>query len=156
MKSDFSVQNNVLSVCCSYLSLVFPYIGDVKYPHGRTAGTNQQQNNSENPNGKDFVTFHRTTACHCCHSSHAFTGSCEKFLFLTYDSWSALPWKYEPGQNRIRTFLKTPVVFSGFSLLSLEASSLAVFAGVQDVVYLVFKSPAALLLHHFVLSGSAL
>ena len=29
-------------------------------------------------------------------------------------------------------------VFSGFSLLSLERSSLAVFAGVQDVVHLVF------------------
>ena len=35
-KSDFSVQNNVVSVCCSYLSMVFPYIGNVKYPHGRT------------------------------------------------------------------------------------------------------------------------
>ena len=31
---------------------------------------------------------------------------------LMNDSWS--PWKYEPGQM-IRTFLKTPVVFSGFS-----------------------------------------
>ena len=45
----------------------------------------------------------------------------------------------KPGQNRIRTFLKTPVDFSGFSLLSLERSSLTVFAGVQDVVHLVFK-----------------
>ena len=85
---------------------------------------------------------------------HAFTGSCEKFSFLRYDSWSALPWKYEPGKNRIRTFLKTPVVFSGFSLLSLEHSSLAVFAGVQDVVHLEFhisiKWGAALLAHHFV------
>ena len=35
MKSDFSVQNNVVNVCCSYLSMVFPYIGNVKYPHGR-------------------------------------------------------------------------------------------------------------------------
>ena len=104
--------------------------------------------------GKDCVTFHRTTACHCCHSIHAFTGSCEKFSFITFDSWSALPWKYEPGKNRIRTFLKTPEVFSGFSLLSLERSSLAVFAGVQDVVHLVFhvsiKWEAALLVHHFV------
>ena len=32
----FSVQNNVVSVCCSYLNMVFPYIGNVKYPHGRT------------------------------------------------------------------------------------------------------------------------
>ena len=132
---EIRLQNNVASVFSSYLSLVFPYIGDVKYPHGRTAGTNQQQNNSKNPNGKDCVTFHRTTAYHCCHSSHDFTGSREKSLFLTYDSWSALPWKYEPGQNRIGTFLKTLVVFSGFSLFSLERSSLAVFAGVQDVVY---------------------
>ena len=38
----------------------------------------------------------------------------------------------------IRRFLKSPVVFSGFSLLSLERSSLAVFAGVQDVFHLVF------------------
>ena len=100
--------------------------------------TGEQINNSKNPNGKDCVTFHRTTAYHCCHSMHAFTGSCEKFSFLRYDSWSALSWKYEPRQNRIRTFLKTPVVFSSFSLLSLERSSLAVFAGVQGVVHLVF------------------
>ena len=116
--------------------------------------TGEQINDSKNPNGKDCVTFHRTTAYHCCHSLHAFTGSSEKFSFLRYDSWSALPWKYEPGQNRIRTFLKTPVVFSGFSLLSLERCSLAVFAGVQDVVHLVFhvsiKWEAALLVHHFV------
>ena len=113
--------------------------------------TGEQINDSKNPNGKDCVTFHRTTAYHCCHSLHAFTGSSEKFSFLRYDSWSALPWKYEPGQNRIRTFLKTPVVFSGFSLLS---SSLTIFAGVQDVVHLVFhvsiKREAALLVHHFV------
>ena len=87
---------------------------------------------------------------------HAFTGSCEKFSFLKYDSWSALSWKYEPEKNRIRTFLKTPVVFSGFSLLSLEYSSPAVFAGVQDVLALVFHVSikwawgAALLVHHFV------
>ena len=117
--------------------------------------TREQINKSKNPNGKDCVTFQRTTAYHCYHSLHAFTaGSCEKFSFLRYDSWSALPWKYEPAQNRIRTFLKTPVVFSGFSLLSLERCSLAVFAGVQDVVHLVFhvfiKWEAALLVHHFV------
>ena len=34
-KSDFSVQNNVVSVCCSYLNIVFPDIGKVKYPYGR-------------------------------------------------------------------------------------------------------------------------
>ena len=77
-----------------------------------------------------------------------------KSSFLRYDSWSALPWKYEPGKKRIRTFLKTPVVFSGFSLLSLERSFLAFFAGVQDVVHLVFhvsiKWGVALLVHHFV------
>ena len=116
--------------------------------------TGEQINNSRNPTGKDCVTFHRTTAYHCCHSLYAFAGSREKFSFLWYDSWSVLPWKYEPGQNNIRTFLKTCVVFSGFNLLSLEYSSLAVFAGVQDVVYLVFhvsiKWEAALLVHHFV------
>ena len=36
MKSDFSVQNNVVNVCCSHLSMVFPYIGNVKYQQGRT------------------------------------------------------------------------------------------------------------------------
>ena len=116
--------------------------------------TGEQISNSKNPNGKDCVTLHRTTTYHCCHSLHAFTGSCEKFSFLTYDSWSALPWKHKPRQNSIRTFLKTPVVFSGFSLLSLERSSLAVFAAVQDVVHLVFhvsiKWGAALLVHHVV------
>ena len=116
--------------------------------------TGEQINNSKNPTGKDCVSFHRTTAYHCCHSLHAFAGSCEKFSFLRYDSWSALPWKYEPRQNTIRTFLKTPDVFSGFSLLSLERSSLAVYAGVQDVDHLVFhvsiKWEAALLVHHFV------
>ena len=39
-KSDFIVQNNVVSVCCSYLNMLFPYIGNVKYPHWRT---DQQQ-----------------------------------------------------------------------------------------------------------------
>ena len=58
-------------------------------------------------------------------------------------------------QNRIRTFLKTPLVFRALVYL-VERSSLAVFAGVQDVVHLVFKWAAALLVHHFVLSGSAL
>ena len=73
-------------------------------------------------NGKDCVTFHRTTAYHCCHSLHAFTGSCEKFSFLRYDSWSELPWKYETGQNRMRTFPKTPVIFLP-ALVSLALSA---------------------------------
>ena len=95
-------------------------------------------------NGKDCVTFHRTTAYHCCHSLHAFTGSCEKFSFLRYDSWSVLPWKYKPGQNRIRTFLKTPVVFSGSC--GFRGSS-----GCGPVVFQVsIKREAALLVHHFV------
>ena len=84
--------------------------------------TGEQINNSKNPNGKDCVTFHRTIAYHCCHSWHVSTGSCDKFSFLRYDSWSALPWKYEPGQNRIRTFLKTPVVFFP-ALVSLALSA---------------------------------
>ena len=32
MKSDFSVQNNVVNVCSSYLCMVFPYNGNVQYP----------------------------------------------------------------------------------------------------------------------------
>ena len=43
-KSDFSVQNNVVSVCCSYLNMVFPDVGNVKYTHGRT---DQQQQTSK-------------------------------------------------------------------------------------------------------------
>ena len=87
---------------------------------------------------------------------HMLSPEAVRSFYSPRNSWSALPWKYEPGQNRIRTFLKTPVVFSGFSLLILKRTSLAVFAGVQDVVHLVFKWAAALLVHHFVLSGSAL
>ena len=135
--------------------MVFPYIGNVKYPHRRT----DQQHHfkiqlKDLKRGKDCVPFHRTTTYHCCHSKHAFTGSREKFSLLRYDSWAALPWKYELGKNRIRMFLKTPFVLSGLSLLNLELSSLAVFAGVQDVVHLLFhvsiKWGAALLVHHFV------
>ena len=48
MKSDFSVQNNVVNVCCSYLSMVFPYIGNVKYPHGRTYQPSDER--SQTPN----------------------------------------------------------------------------------------------------------
>ena len=56
------------------------------------------------------------------------------------------------GQGRFSRLL---LFFSGFSLLSLyQRSSLSVFAGVQDVVHLVFhvsiKWEAALLVHHFV------
>ena len=106
--------------------------------------TGEQINNSKYPNGKDCVTFHRTTAYLCCHSWHAFTGSCEKFSFLRYDSWSVLPWKYKPGQNRIRTFLKTPVVFSGSC--GFRGSS-----GCGPVVFQVsIKWEGALLVHHFV------
>ena len=43
-KSNFSVQNNVVSVCCSYLNMVFPGIGNVKYSHGRI---DQQQQMSK-------------------------------------------------------------------------------------------------------------
>ena len=121
-KSDFSVENNVVSVYCSYLSMVFPYIGNLKYPHRRT---DQQQRFKSKRKISNTVkialsTFHRTTAHHCCHSMHTFTGSCEKFPYPRYNSWSALLWKYEPGNNRMRTFLKTPVVFSGFVSLALS------------------------------------
>ena len=69
MKSDFTVQNNVVNVCCSYLSMVFPCIVNVKYPNGRT----YQQQHFESKrrkiaNCKACVTFHRTTAYHFCHS----------------------------------------------------------------------------------------
>ena len=68
MKSVFSVQNNVVNVCCPYLSMLFLYIGNVKYPHGRTY--RQQRFKSKRrkiANDKDCVAFHKTTAYHCCH-----------------------------------------------------------------------------------------
>ena len=86
MKSDFSVQNNVVNVCSSYLCMVFPYIGNVQYPQ-----------NDRLP----LFTLCLMEATKGFHS-------------VMNDSWSALPWKYDPEQM-IRTFLKTPVVFSGFS-----------------------------------------
>ena len=82
MKSDFTLQNNVVNVCCSYLSMVFPCIGNVKYPHGRTY--QQQRFKSQrrkNANGKDCVAFHRTTAYHCTVVTRFFAGSYEKFSF---------------------------------------------------------------------------
>ena len=61
----------------------------------------------------EMSSTHRTTAYHCCRSF--FDGSYERFFHsVMNDSLSALPWKYDPEQM-IRTFLKTPVVFSGFS-----------------------------------------
>ena len=87
-------------------------------------------------------------------SLFAFAGHYEKFSFLMYDSWSALPSKYDPAQNRISTFPRFLLFFPGFSLLSPERSFLTVFAGVQDVAHPVFhvsiKWEAALLVYHFV------
>ena len=132
---------------------MFSDIGNVKYPHKATDQHPGISNSKKSKRQRLRYIIHRTTAYHCRHSLHAFTESCKKFSFLTYDSWSALPWKHEPRKNSIKMFLKTPVVFSGFSLLSLERPSLAVFAGVQDVVHLVFhisiKWEEALLVHHF-------
>ena len=82
MNSDFSLQNNVVNVCCSFLSMMFPCIGNVKYPHGRTY--QQQRFKSKRPkiaNGEDCVTFHRSTAYHCTVVTRFFAGSHEKFSF---------------------------------------------------------------------------
>ena len=71
-----------------------------------------------------------------------FTGSCKKFSLL------------RRSMILDQRFLVSTNPESGFSLLSLERSSLAVFAGVQDVVDLAFhvsiKWGTALLVHHFV------
>ena len=40
------MENNAMSVCCSCLSMVFPYIGNFKYPHRRT---DQEQHFFKNP-----------------------------------------------------------------------------------------------------------
>ena len=86
--------------------------------------TGEQINNSKNPN-RQRLRYIRTTTYHCCHSLHAFTWSCEKFSFLRYDSWPrpALPWKYEPGQNRIRMFFKTPEPWAVLKTCGFRGSS---------------------------------
>ena len=70
MKSDFSVQNNVVNVCCSTLAWCFHILEMSSIHTGEH--TKQQRFKSKRRkivNGKDCVTFHRTTAYHCCHSS---------------------------------------------------------------------------------------
>ena len=114
MKSDFSVQNNVVNVCCSYLSMVFPYIGNVKYPHGRTYQTTTFQIQAPKDRKRQRLRYISQNDRLPLLSLFVFAGSYEKFSFPMNDSWSALPWKYDPGQM-VRTFLKTPVAFSGFS-----------------------------------------
>ena len=111
MKSDFSVRNNVVNVYCSYLCIVFPYTGNVKYPHGRTY-QRLKSKRRKFASGKDCVISQndRLPLLSLFFSLEATRG----FYSVMNDSWSALAWKYDPAQM-IRTFLKTPVVFSGFS-----------------------------------------
>ena len=110
MKSDFSLQNNVVNVCCSYLSIVFPCIGNVKYPHGRTYQHPSAERSQTAKIALHFTERPLTTALLSLVFALEATRS---FHFVMNDSWSALPWKCHPG-HMIRTF-KTPVVFSGFS-----------------------------------------
>ena len=71
MKSDFSLQNNVVNVCCSYLSMVFPYIGNVKYPHGRTYQTTTFQIQAPKDRKRQrlrYISQNDRLPLHCCHS----------------------------------------------------------------------------------------
>ena len=112
MKSDFILQNNVVNVCCSYLSMAFPYIGNVKYPHGRTY-QQQRFKSQRRKNAKIALHFTERPLTTALLSLVFSLEATRSFHFVMNDSWSALPWKRDPGQV-IRKF-KTPVVFSGFS-----------------------------------------
>ena len=51
------------------LAWCFPNIGNVKYPHGKTYQRQRfKSKHRKIENGKDCLTFHRTTAYHCCRS----------------------------------------------------------------------------------------
>ena len=109
VKSDFSIQNNVVNVCCSYLSMVFPCIVNVKYPHGRTYQQQHFESKRRNiVNGKDCITFYRMTAYHCCYSFFR----C-KLRGVFIPSWMILDQRFResmtPDDNWER-FIKTPVV----------------------------------------------
>ena len=81
MKSDFSVQNNVVNVCCSYLSMVFPYIGNVKYPHGRTYQTTTFQIQAPKDRKTAKIALHFTERPLTTVVTPFFAGSYEEFSF---------------------------------------------------------------------------
>ena len=87
MKSDFSVQNNVVNVCSSYLCMVFPYNGNVQYPQ-----------NDRLPLSSLFFWWKLRKAFSFRHE-----------WFLISASLKVRP------RTDDKDFLKTPVVFSGFS-----------------------------------------
>ena len=67
-KSDFSVQNNVVSVFCSYLCMVFQFhILEMSSIHTRKHTDVLNPSAERSQTGK-IALFHRTTAYHCCHS----------------------------------------------------------------------------------------
>ena len=153
-KSDFSVQNNVVSVCCSYLSMVFPYIGNAKYPHGRT--DQQHRFKSKRKISKAakialrFTERPLTTVVALCMLSVEAARSFDSLGMILDQRFLKSTNTERIGQGRFSRLL---LFF--WALVSLvEYSSLALFAGVQDVVDLVFqvsiKWGAALLVHHFV------
>ena len=98
MKSDFSVQNNVVNVCCSYLSMVFPYIGNVKYPHGRTYQTTTFQIQAPKDRKRQRLRYISQNDRLPLLSPLFSLEATRSFHSVMSDSWSALPWKYDPGQ----------------------------------------------------------
>ena len=146
-----------MSVCCSCLSMVFPYIGNFKYPH---RGTDQEQHFSKNPSersrkGKIALQFTErplATVVTLC------------FRWPLREVFIPYVWFLVSASLKVRPCTEQDkyvsqdscCFFRAFSLLSPERSfltCLTVFAGVQDVVHPVFhvsiKWEAALLVYHF-------
>ena len=92
--------------------MVSPDIGNVKYPHGRTDQQQQKSNRqrlryiSQN----DRLPLLSLFACFHWKLREVFIPYVWFLISASLKVWTR--------QNRIRTFLKTPLVFSGFSLLS--------------------------------------
>ena len=174
--------------------MVFPYIGNVRYPYERTDQQQRFKSKRKSSSGKDCVTFHRTNAFHCCHSLDSLrtadvsprssplrdrslsgskrgeTSAVRRLLFECFHEAarsfhflvvfldqhfleSTIQYRTGERSSRLRLF------FRAF-LLSLERFSLAVFAGVQDVVHLVIFTSILNEKQHFLFtisfSGSAL
>ena len=106
MKSDFSLQNNVVNVCCSYLSIVFPCIGNVKYPHGRT-----YQHPSAERSQTAKIALHFTERPLTTVVTPFFAGSYEEFSFRHEWFLISASLKVRPRtDDNWGRFVKTPVV----------------------------------------------
>ena len=102
------MQNNVVSVCCSYLSMVFPHIGNVKYPHGRTDQHPSERSQNAAKIALHFTERPLTTVVALCMLS---LEAARRFHSLGI----ILDQRFLESTNmeRIRTFLMTPFVSFG-------------------------------------------